>query len=310
MARGLHTNIIRLYNQWVILKEALCICSNSASWEFELRKFDFYRCKKCKLLFVSPRFDAKAIYNGEYFQGGSHGFGFTNYEEDKMASSKYLNNLLNWLLQKNPHANSQLLDVGSANGFFLTICEEKGFQAEGIEISQEAVNWAQILGRKVTCTTIENFKTEKRYQVITALDVLEHIHQPINFIKDAYRLLDTHGYILINVPHAGSLSAKVAGQKWHALLPPEHWFYFNKRSIRYLLESNGFEVIGMKAISKSFSASYIYLTVANSPQIPPKIRSVLSLFEPLAKSRISRARIFLPLYDNLAVLARKSDTDI
>jgi SAM-dependent methyltransferase len=284
-----------------------CVCGNDSKWKFELRNFHFFRCQNCQLLFVHPAYDAREIYDETYFKGGSHGFGFSNYEIDKIASSKYLTKLLKWALRESKGESQRLLDVGAANGFFLTICNNEGIEAEGVEISQEAVNWAEKLGRKVTCSTIEDFKTYRKYEIISALDVLEHISRPVEFIQSIRELLAEKGIFLINVPYEGSLSAKLAGKKWHALLPPEHWFYFNKRSIRHLLESNGFEVIGTRTISKSFSASYVYLTVVNSPQIPPKMRGVLSFFEPLAKSRIGRAKIFLPLYDNLAVLARKSN---
>jgi predicted TPR repeat methyltransferase len=226
--------------------------------------------------------------------GGSHGFGFSNYETDKLASSRYLTRLLKWALKECNENNPRLLDVGAANGFFLTICNDEGIEAEGVEISQEAVDWAEKLGRKVTCSTIEDFKTNQRYEVVSALDVRE--------------LLVERGIFLINVPYERSFSAKLSGKKWHALLPPEHWFYFNKKSLRQILENNGFEVIDSKVISKSFSLSYIFLTVVNSPQISLSLRKLLGTSEFIFKSPIGKIKVFLPLYDNLSVLARKTGT--
>lgn len=285
-----------------------CVCGNDSKWKFELRSFDFFRCNNCQLLFVHPVYDARGIYDETYFKGGSHGFGFSNYETDKLASSKYLTRLLKWALRESKGESQRLLDVGAANGFFLTICNEEGIEADGVEISQEAVNWAEKLGRKVTCSTIEDFKTDRKYEVISALDVLEHIPQPVEFIERVRELLVEKGIFLINVPYEGSLSAKLAGKKWHALLPPEHWFYFNKKSLYRILENNGFEVIGSKVISKSFSLSYIFLTVINSPQIPKIIRQLLGTSEFILKSPIGNIKVFLPLYDNLSVLARKTGT--
>ena len=196
----------------------------------------------------------------------------------------------------------------AANGFFLTICNDEGIDAEGVEISQEAVDWAEKLGRKVTCSTIEDFKTDQKYEVISALDVLEHISRPVDFIQTVRDLLVETGIFLINVPYEGSFSAKLSGKKWHALLPPEHWFYFNKKSLRQILENGGFETLDSKVISKSFSLSYIFLTVINSPQIPLSLRKLLGTFEFIFKSPIGKIKVFLPLYDNLSVLARKTGT--
>jgi cyclopropane fatty-acyl-phospholipid synthase-like methyltransferase len=282
-----------------------CICGSNSKWKFELRNFNFFRCQECQLLFVHPTYDAREIYDETYFKGGSHGFGFSNYESDKEASSGYLTKLLKWTLREVKTARPALLDVGAANGFFLTICKQEGIEAEGIEISQEAVDWAQKLGRNVYCSTIDNFESNQRYDVISALDVLEHIHKPNDFIKHIQSLLVENGIFLINVPYEGSITAKLSGKKWHALLPPEHWYYFNKHSLTKILESNGFEVLKMKVISKSFSLSYIYLTISNSPQVPLVIRKILSIFKPILRSPIGRVKIFLPLYDNLSLLARK-----
>ena len=285
-----------------------CICGHIANWKFELRNFDFFRCQECELLFVDPVYDASEIYDETYFLGGFHGFGFSNYETDKLASSRYLTRLLKWALKECNEPSPRLLDVGAANGFFLTICSDEGIDAEGVEISQEAVDWAEKLGRKVTCSTIEDFKTDQKYEVISALDVLEHISRPVEFIQTVRDLLAEGGIFLINVPYEGSFSAKLSGRKWHALLPPEHWFYFNKKSIRQILENGGFEILESKVISKSFSLSYIFLTVVNSPQIPLSLRKLLGTSEFILKSPIGKIKVFLPLYDNLSVLARKTGT--
>lgn len=285
-----------------------CICGHIANWKFELRNFDFFRCQECELLFVDPVYDASEIYDETYFLGGSHGFGFSNYETDKLASSRYLTRLLKWALKECIEPSPKLLDVGAANGFFLTICSDEGIDAEGVEISQEAADWAEKLGRKVTCSTIEDFKTDQKYEIISALDVLEHISRPVDFIQTVRELLVERGIFLINVPYEGSFSAKLSGRKWHALLPPEHWFYFNKKSLRQILENGGFKILDSKVISKSFSLSYIFLTVINSPQIPLSLRKLLGTFEFIFKSPIGKFKVFLPLYDNLSVLARKTGT--
>ena len=287
-----------------------CICGNDSSLEFERRNFTFYRCNSCSLLFVSPRFNAESIYDESYFSGGAHGFGFSDYEIDKTASSKYLQQLLNWLLSEPVPKNLKLLDVGAANGFFVELCTRRGINAKGIEISQDAVEWAKRLGRQISCSTLEDFSSEESFSVVTMLDVLEHIHNPTEFLAAASKNLEDNGFLLINVPNEGSLSAKLAGKNWHALLPPEHWFYFNKKSLQLLLENSGFEVIKMKSISKSFTINYIYLTVLNSPQVPNLIRLILKYLKPIFSGVFGKVKMFLPLYDNLSVVARKSHTPL
>ncbi len=285
-----------------------CICGGNSIPEFERRKFVFFRCQSCSLLFVSPRFNAESIYDESYFSGGAHGFGFSNYEIDKTASSRYLHQLLNWLLSEPVPSNFKLLDVGAANGFFVELCTRRGIDATGIEISQDAVEWAKRLGRNVTNSTLEKFSSAEKFTAITLLDVLEHIHDPIEFLAAASINLEDNGLLLINVPNEGSLTAKLTGKNWHALLPPEHWFYFNKKSLKFLLENSGFEVIKMKSISKSFTLNYIYLTVLNSPQVPDPFKTILKILKPIFSGVFGKTKIFLPLYDNLSAVARKSSS--
>lgn len=282
-----------------------CLCGGQSSREFERRNYSFYRCNDCSLLFVSPRFNAESIYDESYFSGGAHGFGFSDYEIDKTASSKYLQQLLNWLLLEPLPDGFKLLDVGAANGFFVELCTYRGINAKGIEISKDAVEWARRLGRHVTRSTLEDFSSADKFSVITMLDVLEHTHNPTEFLAAAFMNLEDNGFLLINVPNEGSFSAKLAGKNWHALLPPEHWFYFNKKSLRLLLENSGFEVIKMKSISKSFTLRYIFLTVLNSPQVPNKLKHVINFFKPVFIGFVGNVKIFLPLYDNLSAVARK-----
>lgn len=277
----------------------------SAYWNFSLRNFQFFRCSACNLLFVSQRYDAKELYNQNYFLGGTHGFGFSNYEDDKAASKTYLSKFIDIIEEANIGENSWILDVGAANGFFVSLCTARGLLAEGLEISQEACDWARRLGRAVTCSALEDFQTTRRYSAITALDVLEHTHDPIMFLSKVRELLLDNGLFFVNVPNSGSLTARLSGTKWHALLPPEHWFYFDRRSLRTLLEKNGFKVVKMKSISKSFTVSYIYLTVMNSPQITSFLKRILSRLKFLNEGKIGKLKIFLPLYDNLFVIATK-----
>jgi 2-polyprenyl-3-methyl-5-hydroxy-6-metoxy-1,4-benzoquinol methylase len=284
---------------------AECLCGFQASQKFTIREYQFYKCPECTLIFVSPRFDATSIYDSDYFEGGTHGFGFSNYESDKLASTGYLFKYLKWLDKLPSKRPKKLLDIGAANGFFISLANQEGFDASGLEISSQAVEWATKLQRPVEVGTIETSSFNNQFNFVTALDVLEHIEKPREFLQAVHIALVPEGYLLINVPYVASLTAKISGKKWHAFLPPEHWFYFNRKSLRNLLESLGFEVIHQRAMSKSFSVSYIYLTILNSPQFPHYSKTFLSKFKWITKSKIGKIKVYLPLFDNLSMIAVK-----
>jgi 2-polyprenyl-3-methyl-5-hydroxy-6-metoxy-1,4-benzoquinol methylase len=197
-----------------------------------------------------------------------------------------------------------LLDVGAANGYFVAMAKQAGFAAQGIEISSQAVEWARKLGRLVEKSTLEEYSITANFEYLTALDVLEHIEDPVKFLKSAHEKLTSDGFLLINVPNSGSFFARISGKNWHALVPPEHWFFFNRKSLKILLESEGFKVRKMKSISKSFNISYIFLTIINSPQIPTYLKKILKIFSPVVKGPFGKLKIYLPLFDNLTVIAQ------
>lgn len=244
------------------------------------------------------------MYDEGYFSGAVHGFGFVNYEEDKSASASYLKMYLRWLKTLGFPEGSKLLDVGAANGFFIDLAGQHGFNSAGIELSQDAVLWAKKLGRNVSQGDAMQISPNQKFDVITVLDVLEHISQPQDFILKIKANINLGGVLLINVPNVGSLFAKLCGKKWHSYVPPEHLFYFNKKSLSVLLSSNGFEIIKIKSIVKTFKLSYIYKTVLNSPQIPIKLRKFLGLLNPIMDSRLGKIKLCLPLFDNLSVIAK------
>jgi hypothetical protein len=71
-----------------------------------------------------------------------------------------------------------------------------------------------------------------------------------------------------------------------------------------MLNMAGFEVIFSKAISKSFSIGYVYFTIANSPQVPKAIRVMFIALNNIFPIGRIKFRIYLPLFDNLTVLAK------
>lgn len=287
------------------MKEAVqCLCKSSARIYFCLRGFNIFRCTNCSLTFVFPRSIDFGIYSGDYFSGAVHGFGFVNYEEDKTASSGYLKTYLKWLESFGISKGSTLLDIGAANGFFVNMAKEHGYIAAGVELSNEAVEWAKKLGRNVTQSDAMQISVNEKFDVITVLDVLEHLSEPQEFIVKIKENLKPGGILLINVPNIGSIFAKISGKSWHSFVPPEHLFYFNKKSLTEILLRNNYEIVKIKSISKTFKLSYIYKTIINSPQISVKIRRILKLINPVIDTKLGEIKIYLPLFDNLTIAAR------
>ena len=261
--------------------------------------FSLYRCATCKLIFVAPIPETSAlIYNEEYFDGATHGFGYVNYDEDKEPMIPVFEEYLR-LIMESLGRTGTLLDVGAATGFFVRLAINRGFKAEGIELSTHAASRAQARGLPVRGGTLAD--VEGRFDCITMLDVIEHVPDPKREIEKVATLLPPGGILVINTPDAGSLFARALGKRWHLLVPPEHLFYFNRDNMQHLLEERGFEVLKNTTIGKSFTLSYIAKTLYKWTSFSP-FNWVASL---CAHSILRRIAIPLNLRDNMFVLARK-----
>ncbi|MSR71083.1 MAG: class I SAM-dependent methyltransferase [Candidatus Taylorbacteria bacterium] len=281
-----------------------CIACHFKECDFFVRKNnnDIFRCCDCGLLFVYPTIlDTAVIYSGDYFHGATGGFGYIDYEIDKEpmipAFTKYID-----LIEKNSLRKGKLLDVGAATGFFIKMAGNRGWEAEGVEISDYAASQARANGHKVKTGSLSSIVTPpETYSVITMFDVFEHFNDPEKELKIAHKSLSKEGLIMINTPNSGSLYAKLLGKNWHLLVPPEHLFLFNQKSLGIMLERVGFKVIMTSNIGKKFTLSYI-LRMLHKWQGLKIWKKMHEFF-----SRNKHLNVSLPInfHDNFFVIARK-----
>lgn len=283
----------------------ICIVCGSISFDFFANKnnFNLYKCKDCSLIFVWPMPEnLSSLYLQDYFSGAKHGFGYVNYEEDKVPMVSTFNHFLD-IIEKFSNKKGKLLDVGAASGFFLELAQKKGWDVSGVEISEFAASKARERGLNVATGTIEDLKVDhgEHFSVITMWDVIEHISNPILAISKASELLEDRGIIAINTPDSGSLFAQVLGKKWHLVVPPEHLFLFDKKNMENLLEKQGFGVLLTANIGKKFTLRYIFQVGAKWLNLK-LIKNVANF---LNHNFLGGLSIPLNLRDNFFIIVRK-----
>ncbi|MGH7820100.1 MAG: class I SAM-dependent methyltransferase, partial [Candidatus Binatia bacterium] len=94
--------------------------------------------------------------------------------------------------------------------------------------------------------------TEASFDVVMLQQVIEHSTSPQALLQRARGLLKPEGILYVGTPNSTGLLARARGERFGYWIPPEHVFHYGPRSLRYLLERNGFEVA---ALTTSFCES-------------------------------------------------------
>lgn len=146
----------------------------------------------------------------------------------------------------------RLLDVGCGTGEFIAFLEENGFEAFGTELSHEAVRIANDGRGKIFNCTLADLKHQFAcgdctFDIITLLNVLEHVPNPDQIVLDAKKYLRPEGLICVRVPNDFNDFQLISQEKlkkppwWIAI--PDHTNYFHFDSLNGFLESLGFEIV-------------------------------------------------------------------
>jgi 2-polyprenyl-3-methyl-5-hydroxy-6-metoxy-1,4-benzoquinol methylase len=128
--------------------------------------------------------------------------------------------------------NDRLLDVGCGNGFFIKGLAERGFHAEGIELNRSAVETARAQGLNVTVASMEEYiaSSHGNYDVVCAMQVLEHIYDVRSFVQTAIQLVRPGGKLIIAVPNNNPYLYRYEAYHW-LNLPPHHMGLWNKDAL-------------------------------------------------------------------------------
>ena len=136
---------------------------------------------------------------------------------------------------------TRLLEIGCASGFFLSEVRENVKTATGVELTKEYVKYA--VGRGLDVRESLDEITDDSYDLIFMFHVLEHIDDPVKYLKELKRRLSRSGNLIIEVPNVEDILVSIYKIKPHLDFYWEiaHNYYFSKTTLGKVLEDAGYQ---------------------------------------------------------------------
>jgi 2-polyprenyl-3-methyl-5-hydroxy-6-metoxy-1,4-benzoquinol methylase len=86
------------------------------------------------------------------------------------------------------------------------------------------------------------------FEVVTMWQSLEHVHQPLEVLRAAFRLLTPGGKLLVTVPNFAGLGAQWFGPSWYGLDAPRHLSHFSPETLYRMVSQAGFAQIDVRQL--------------------------------------------------------------
>ena len=202
----------------------------------ELPELELRRCSGCGCLWAGDARKDDGILARAYERVNDSYF---DSEENDPRYIQFYNHLEKLAA---PHVSGRtVLDVGCGEGLFLSTLSDE-WSKQGLEPSISGATRAQQKKLDVACATLDNSREQYHVDLISALDVIEHVIDPHHFVESFKSHLRPGGAVLLLTGDADSYAAKVAGPQWSYLRWSGHVSIFSRAGLQRLLESHGFEI--------------------------------------------------------------------
>lgn len=226
----------------------------------EYSNFVYAHCTNCNLIYLNKfgtNIDMKTAYTGGSlkslrrrllgpFRKMKSVKGYKHFKQRASEIYQFAKN--HSALKKNP----TLIDIGCNKGFILSAAADDNCDVYGVELVDElTIPFKNTYPQFSNNIFSEKFSVVSRkfedgfFDIITAIDVVEHFEDPVEDLKHIHRMLNKHGVFVIQTPDASCPEAKELACEWGALKPLEHLHLFNGENFTTLCKNIGFSNVSV-----------------------------------------------------------------
>lgn len=206
--------------------------------------YDIFKCLNCGTHFIDKFKLDKKVYDQIYSSGSTPGYDryykYANQIKSQtdplafLSSKEYTYYPIKEYLKNKKKLN--ILEAGCGYGYLTYAMNKAGHNIIGIDISKNAIKFARSqFGNYFLDEDIEKFssKINKKFDLIVATELIEHLTEPTSFIASCLKLLSHKGKIIVTTPNKDYYGKDVL---WHAEYPPVHTVLLGKSSMEKIAE--------------------------------------------------------------------------
>jgi 2-polyprenyl-3-methyl-5-hydroxy-6-metoxy-1,4-benzoquinol methylase len=202
------------------------------------------RCNDCSMIYKSFTMDLSAVYDIDYASE------FQNIKDYYGESAKKLfSNILSH--SKNRVPGNNLLDIGSGMGLFLDVASNLGYASTGVELNSQLAAIISDKGHKVFNINVNEIPESHQFDVISMMDIIEHLEDPKGVLIKLRQLLSDQGELIVYTPNHDSFIVKVAlffnllglRSAMHNIFACSHTCFFTSSTLKKILIDSGFDLV-------------------------------------------------------------------
>lgn len=207
-------------------------------------RFPYLRCPQCSLVYPSPRPKMEHV-EAQYKSGRFSG----SFTDIYLPSAEYrMKTIFRERVEEiiSPRIpKGRILDIGASSGHFLKVAHDHGFDVHGIEPNPDMVSFAtDKLGLpNIKCGTLEEGEYPSDFfDAITVWDVLEHVPDPGELLRNVFRILKPGGWVFAYTENLDSFNVFVTGGDSEMFVPDVHLRHYSPATFKKEFEEANFLV--------------------------------------------------------------------
>jgi len=234
---------------------------------------NLYVCPNCHLNFRYPR-PSKRTLDRLYTDGSANAW---ENPADRRRDWAVARQILD-----DPTVARSVLDVGCFDGGFLDSLGSR-WGLHGVEIHPTAAARAEERGVEIICRNYDDLgKLDRAFGVVTAFDVVEHVEDPLLFLRQLSRLVLPGGIVTLSTGNTETLSWMLLGSRYYYCVIPEHISFINPKWCAYAVRTLGLTLVHMakfsrephRTIPKRVRQTALNITYALMPRTAAAARSL------------------------------------